>query len=92
MGLNPETCTLKLNKDKSFVLENAPSEITDYSVQNTPFSKAGNWSIDCGKSYGCLIELQGIVVVPLSEKNGQIAIPIEIGDGDECNGIVFVRK
>ncbi|RYE26632.1 MAG: hypothetical protein EOP45_03600 [Sphingobacteriaceae bacterium] len=92
MGLNPVTCTLKLNKDKSFVLENAPSGITDYNTQNTPFSKTGDWSVNCDKSYGCLIELQGIAVVPLSEKDGRIAIPIVIGDGDECNGIVFVRK
>jgi hypothetical protein len=90
-GLNPENCTLTLNKDKSFTLKNAPSGISDYNSPTIAFSKAGTWSVNCGESYGCLIDLQGLCVVPLSEKDDRFAVPITIGDGDECNGIVFVK-
>ena len=91
-GLNPEKCMLILNNDKSFSLKNAPSGISDYSSPTTPFNKVGTWSVSYGDSYGCLIELQGLCVVPLCEKNNQLSIPITIGDGDECNGIVFVKE
>lgn len=90
-GLNPEKCILILNKDKSFSLKDAPSGISDYGSPSIPFSKVGKWDVSYGESYGCVIELQGLCVVPLCEKDDRFAIPITIGDGDECNGIVFEK-
>ena len=91
IGLDPEKCILILNKDKSFSLEDAPSGISDYDSPTIPFSNVGTWNVSYGGSYGCVIELQGLCVVPLSEKDDRFAVPITIGDGDECNGIVFVK-
>jgi len=54
-------------------------------------NKVGKWIVSCSNSYDCLIELEGLFVTPLSEKNVQLAIPITIGDGDECNGIVYEK-
>lgn len=94
LGLDPDACILKLNRDKSFALENAPSGImTDTSTdEEDTISKKGTWSVSCDKSYDCMIELQGTCVVPLCEKNDRLAVPITIGDGDECNGIVFEKE
>lgn len=75
-----------------FFLTDAPSGISDYESPTIPFSKVGAWNVSYDKSYGCLIELQGLCVVSLSEKNDRLAVPITIGDGDECNGIVFVKE
>jgi hypothetical protein len=54
-------------------------------------NKVGKWIVSCSNSTDCLIELEGLFVTPFSEKNGQLAIPITIGDGDECNGIVYEK-
>ena len=39
----------------------------------------------------CYFELEGISVAPLCKKNEKISIMITIGDGDECNGIVYEK-
>ncbi|OAQ39978.1 hypothetical protein A5893_17430 [Pedobacter psychrophilus] len=93
-GLNPEICILKLNADKSFNLENVPSSISNDDLKGSDGTqnKYGTWSVSCDKSYDCMIELQGTCVVPLCEKDDRISIPITIGDGDECNGIVFEKR
>lgn len=54
-------------------------------------NKVGKWIVSCSNSNDCLIEFEGLFVTPFSEKNGQLAIPITIGDGDECNGIVYEK-
>jgi len=54
-------------------------------------NKVGKWIVSCSNSNDCLIELDGLFVTPFSEKDGQFAIPITIGDGDECNGIVYEK-
>jgi hypothetical protein len=35
--------------------------------------------------------LEGICVEPFSEKEGKLAIQITIGDGDECEGIIYEK-
>ena len=39
----------------------------------------------------CYFELEGISVSSLRKKDGKISIMITIGDGDECNGIVYEK-
>ncbi|WP_207425732.1 hypothetical protein [Pedobacter sp. SYSU D00535] len=91
-GLDPEKCSLSLKKDGLFLLQNAPPGISDDKSPTESLSKVGIWSVSSVDSSGFLIELQGLCVVPLSEKGERLAIPITIGDGDECNGIVFVKE
>lgn len=55
-------------------------------------NKRGNWSVSCDKSYECMIELDRVCVAPLCKKDDRISIAITIGDGDECNGIVFEKQ
>lgn len=88
-------CALQLLESGKFKLINAPDFIFDSFGRNSgqSLNKNGKWNTSCADSYDCLIELEGITVVPLTRKNdGSIAIPITIGDGDECNGIVFERN
>ena len=91
---NFETCSLQLLESGEFKLVNAPYFMMRSTNPNTRTSRNrnGKWFSSCSESYDCVIELEGITVVPLSrKKDGPLAIPITIGDGDECNGIIFER-
>jgi len=55
------------------------------------YDKEGKWMVSCGDSNDCMIELENVCVVPLAEKDGRLAILISIGDGDECNGVVYEK-
>lgn len=37
------------------------------------------------------MELEGLTVEPLFEKDNNIAISITIGDGDNCEGIMYEK-
>ncbi len=85
---------LTLLESGEFNLQDAPDIIFDPFGRSSrqTINKKGTWSTSCGESYDCIFELQGIMVVPLSRKDeGPLAIPITVGDGDECNGIIFER-
>lgn len=60
-------------------------------LNETVKQKTGKWYISKSESYDCLIELEGICVTPFTEKDNRFAIPITIGDGDECNGIIYEK-
>jgi hypothetical protein len=90
-GYQKEICRLELF-DNNFKLTNAPSLIfINEGVSPQVFNREGKWSVSCTESNDCMIELEDICVVPLAEKDGRTAILITIGDGDECNGIVFEK-
>ncbi|MFK5890630.1 MAG: hypothetical protein QM486_07860 [Flavobacteriaceae bacterium] len=87
-------CVLNILESGNYQLTNLPQFILDdFGRENTKKINnylSGKWYVDCGKSYDCLIELNKICVTALTKnKKGVISIPIEIGDGDECRGIVF---
>ncbi|NEU07789.1 hypothetical protein GZH53_05650 [Flavihumibacter sp. R14] len=93
-GFNINQSELELKDDMQFVLTDVPETIVEdpYSTSKSVISRTGTWSMNCGESYDCMIELHGIGVFPLSEKGGILAVPITMGDGDECRGIVFEKK
>jgi hypothetical protein len=62
-----------------------------YNFVNALNVKTGRWSVSCGESYACLLELEGISVEPFTEKNGTLSIQITIGDGDDCAGIIYEK-
>ncbi|SDI27426.1 hypothetical protein [Winogradskyella thalassocola] len=73
------TSTLELNKNGKLIYKNGDKII-----------KIKTWQVICGESYDCVIDMEERVV-PFTEKNGKYAIMIAIGDGDECNGIVYEK-
>ncbi|MFK7899294.1 MAG: hypothetical protein AB8B61_00915 [Cyclobacteriaceae bacterium] len=87
-------CLLELLASGNFNLQSAPDFMFDSFGENSgqSLNRKGEWGVYCGQSFKCMIELQGITVVPLMrKKDGTIGISITIGDGDECNGLVFER-
>ena len=90
-----ENCELKVLESNTFELINAPDlMLNSFDRKNgSTIDTIGKWSVNCGESYGCMFELEGIVVAPIARKNnGPISILITIGDGDECNGIIFEKE
>jgi hypothetical protein len=85
--------SLTLSKDGNYKFTNGPDFIfNNYGVSNQKtLNKVGKWFLNCAKSYDCLIELEGVCVVPLSQKDGTLSIMITIGDGDECKGIIYEK-
>lgn len=92
-GFEVRQCKLELFENGRFKFTNAPDIIFDgFKIpHNILQDKEGKWSVGCHASYDCLIEFEKVFVVPLAEKNEQLAILITVGDGDECNGVVFER-
>ena len=89
-----ELCELKLLDYGVFELTKAPDFMFDSFGRNNGMTtdKTGKWRTTCDKPNDCMIELFGITVVPLAKRgNGPISILITIGDGDECNGIIFEK-
>lgn len=76
-----------------FKFINGPDLIFDTWGQTKQklINKEGKWSVSCADSYDCLIELDKVCIVPIAEKDGRLAILITIGDGDECNGLVYEK-
>jgi hypothetical protein len=85
--------TLTLSQNGQFKFTNGPDMIFEaWGISNHKLiDKEGKWSVSCGESYDCMIELTGVIVAPLSQKNGKLAILITVGYGDECNGIVYEK-
>ena len=85
--------TLTLSEGGEFRFNNGPDLLFNNWAESNQklIDKKGKWSVSCTESYDCLIELTGVCVVPLAEKNGQLAILITVGDGDECNGLVYEK-
>lgn len=86
--------TLTLSENGEFRFDNGPDLLfNNWDESNKKLiDKKGKWSVSCAESYDCLIELTGVCVAPLAEKNGQLAILITVGDGEECNGLVYEKK
>ncbi len=89
------TCQLQLFENGTFVLTDAPDFMFNDFGENKGqiLDKTGKWHVSSYPQSHHLIELENIFVRALCRKDeGPIAIPIEIGDGDFCEGIVFVRS
>ena len=82
---------LTLLENGDFKFTNGPDMIfNSWGKSNQKLiDKEGKWSLSCAKSYNCMIELNGVFVEPLCQKDGEIAVLITIGDPDECNGIIL---
>jgi hypothetical protein len=91
-GLDTKYAKLELKADHQYVLVDAPNVILNKSDWKQTFIKAGRWSVSCDESYGCVIELEGVCVVPMSKKDDIFSVPIGMGDPDQCEGIVFVKS
>lgn len=87
-------CKLILKDSNSYTIINAPNIIfNDTRVYDGQIKDInGQWFSSC-MDYGCMIELEGIVVAPFARKNnGPISITISISDPDFCEGIIFERQ
>ena len=91
-GYNVSHTKLKIENDGTYILTDVPASILNQSDKtSSTIIKAGRWFVDCKESYGCMIELEGVCVVPLSAKKGRLAVPITIGDPDQCEGIILEK-
>jgi hypothetical protein len=91
-GFKKENSKLELLDNGQFKCTSGPDLIFDKGQSKNEFqNKEGKWSLSCADSYDCLIELDNVCVVPIAEKDGRLAILITIGDGDECNGVVYEK-
>ena len=86
------------NKQFKFLFEDNPESWTDKifadrkKVNESKKNIIGKWFYSfMEKEKICYFELEGISVAPLCKKNEKISIMITIGDGDECNGIVYEK-
>ncbi len=88
-------CLLTILDSDKFELKNIPDFLLDMygETKGKSVDRTGGWFLSCGDSYGCMFELEGIQVMPIAKKdNGRISFLMTIGDGDECNGIIFEKK
>jgi hypothetical protein len=84
------------NNQFKFLFENNPESLADkiFADKGKGFkkNKTGKWFYSfMDKEKICYFELEGISVAPLRKKEEKISIMIIIGDGDECNGIVYEK-
>lgn len=91
-----EVPSLQLHESGAFTLMDMPEFVLDPNEKDpngTVTDTSGTWKVSCDEPYGCLIELENVAVVSLSHsKKGVMSIPITIGDGDMCKGIVFEKE
>ena len=89
---NVDSCMLELKSNGQYILTKAPDLI--FSGFNEPdysyVTKTRKWLLLTTENK-VDIELEGFCVVRFTQKHGKFAIPITIGDGDECNGIIFEK-
>ena len=92
-GFKNQEFKLELLDNGQFKFTNGPDIIFDRQGKSKQelINKEGKWSVTCADSFDCLIELENVCVVPLAEKDGLLAILITVGDGDECNGLVYEK-
>ncbi|WP_158827137.1 hypothetical protein [Mucilaginibacter lacusdianchii] len=83
---------LVLASDHTYQLHNAPDWMfNDFGEPHGQYTdKIGRWNLTCNND-GCLIELEGLMVTPLYMRNHKAAILITVGDGDECQGMVYEK-
>ncbi|RZJ70879.1 MAG: hypothetical protein EOO49_12125 [Flavobacterium sp.] len=69
------------------------SQTGKYTFFNNPKqpSKQGNWRLYCDGKSNCKMELEGITVEDLGEKDSDIAVLVTIGDPDSCEGIAYEK-
>lgn len=86
------------NKQFKFLFEDNPESLADKIFadkekgNDSKKNETGKWFYSfMDKEKICYFELEGICVQPLCKKDGKISIMITIGDGDECNGIVYEK-
>jgi len=94
----PVRIELTENMKYKLLFEENPSSLGDTIFSNdrdlneTKKNVIGKWSTYFNKKDKyCLIELEGLTVEPLFEKNNNFAISITIGDGDNCEGIMYEK-
>jgi hypothetical protein len=94
----PLRIELSENKEYKLLFENNSENLADKIPENgqkgneTKKNVKGKWFLGFNdKEKFCDFELEGICVEPLCKKDGKISITITIGDGDECNGIVYEK-
>jgi hypothetical protein len=92
-GYNVDSCKLELRNDGLFVMTKSPGIVFNpFGASDTTYhTRKGRWFVSCDASDGCLMELEGICVEPFLEKDHKLAISKTIGDGDECEGIIFEK-
>jgi hypothetical protein len=94
----PLRIELSKNKEYKLLFENNPENLADKTPESgqnsnkTKKNEKGKWFLVFNdREKICDFELEGICVEPLLKKDGKISITITIGDGDECNGIVYEK-
>ena len=94
----PLKLELSKNKQFKFLFEDNPESLADKMFSDnengndSKRNKIGKWFLFFDeKGKFCNFELEGICVEPLCKKDEKISIMITIGDGDECNGIVYEK-
>ncbi len=66
--------------------------LNDKELNETKKNVIGKWSTYFNKrDKNYLMELEGLTVEPLFVKDNKIAIFITIGDGDNCEGIIYEK-
>ena len=92
MGFKNNT-KLELKRNGQFVLINGPDLIFNSKERSkqTVMNKKGKWQVSCAGSYNCFIDLEKVCVAPFAEKDHRYAILIQIGNEDDCKGIVYQK-
>jgi hypothetical protein len=86
----PLRIELSKNKEYKLLFESNPEN--GQNGNETKKNEKGKWFLGFNdREKVCYFELEGICVEPLCKKDEKISITITIGDGDECNGIVYEK-
>jgi len=94
----PVRIELTENMEYKLLFEENPLSLADKIFSNdkelneNKKNVIGKWSTYFDKNdKNCLMEFEGLTVEPLFEKDNKIAISITIGDGDNCDGIIYEK-
>ena len=89
--LKNKQCIFHYENNKISLVDKIFASKTD--LKETKKNKIGKWYLYFDKEdKNCIFEIEGISTEPLYEKDGKLAIIKTIGDGDECNGIVYEKQ
>lgn len=91
-GYDLSHATLELKSDHQYVLVDGPSSFTYKPDVNETTIHTGTWKVTYESLSGCILELWGMSVVPLCEKDDRLSIPISLGPPDRCEGVVFEKN
>ncbi len=86
--------TLELKNNGTYEFINLPDwALDDFGTfKGKLVHKTGKWSFSCDDKYGCDINLVGMISSELMIKNNQPAVLLNIGDPDDCRGLVYVKN